>query len=56
MQDFKGLWKVSFLFLYLPEFIRNYFYDVIAKNRYKWFGKKEACMIPTPKLIAKFLK
>ena len=56
IQDFKGLWRVSFLFLYLPEFIRNYLYDVIAKNRYKWFGKKEVCMVPTPELIAKFLK
>ena len=56
IQDFEGLWRVSFLFLYFPEFIRNYFYDVIAKNRYKWFGKKEICMLPTPELIAKFLK
>jgi len=47
MQDFKGLWRISFLFLFIPEYIRNYLYDVIAKNRYQWFGKKEVCMIPT---------
>ncbi len=55
MQDFKGLWRISFLFLFIPEYIRNYLYDVIAKNRYQWFGKKEVCMIPTPELKAKFL-
>ena len=55
MQDFKGLWRISFLFLFIPEYVRNYLYDVIAKNRYQWFGKKEVCMIPTPELKAKFL-
>ena len=55
MQDFKGLWRISFLFLFIPEYIRNYLYDVIAKNRYQWFGKKEVCMIPTPESKAKFL-
>ncbi len=43
------------LFLIFPAFIRNWFYDYIAKNRYKWYGKKEACMIPTPELKSKFL-
>jgi predicted DCC family thiol-disulfide oxidoreductase YuxK len=42
-------------FLIVPAFIRNWVYDVIAKNRYKWFGKKESCWIPTPELKAKFL-
>lgn len=43
------------VFLIVPTFIRNWVYDYIAKNRYKWFGKKEACMIPTPELKNKFL-
>ncbi|MCK7590952.1 DCC1-like thiol-disulfide oxidoreductase family protein [Subsaxibacter sp. CAU 1640] len=42
-------------FLIVPAFIRNWVYDYIAKNRYKWYGKKEECMIPTPELKAKFL-
>jgi predicted DCC family thiol-disulfide oxidoreductase YuxK len=42
-------------FLGLPEGFRDMVYDLIAKNRYKWFGKKESCMIPTPELKAKFL-
>ncbi|WP_396150788.1 thiol-disulfide oxidoreductase DCC family protein [Flavobacterium sp.] len=33
----------------------NFVYDLIARNRYKWYGKKEECMIPTPELKAKFL-
>ena len=47
----------SWLFplLIFPAFMRNWVYDYIARNRYKWYGKKEACMIPTPKLKAKFL-
>ena len=43
------------VFFIVPAFIRNWVYDVIAKNRYKLFGKKEACMIPTPELKSKFL-
>ncbi|MCW9705648.1 thiol-disulfide oxidoreductase DCC family protein [Fodinibius salsisoli] len=39
----------------LPAFIRDWMYDGIAKNRYRWFGKRESCMVPTPELKAKFL-
>jgi len=44
------------VFLIVPAFIRNWVYDYIAANRYKWYGKKEECMIPTPELKAKFLE
>lgn len=43
------------IFLIIPAFIRNWVYDYIAKNRYRWYGKKEECMIPTPELKSKFL-
>jgi len=43
------------IFLIVPAFIRNWVYNFIAKNRYKWYGKKESCMIPTPELKAKFI-
>ncbi len=43
------------IFLIFPAFLRNVIYDYIARNRYKWYGKKESCMIPTPELKAKFL-
>tara|TARA_B110001454_G_scaffold123429_1_gene115203 strand:- start:768 stop:1184 length:417 start_codon:yes stop_codon:yes gene_type:complete len=55
MQDFKGIWSLSTIFLLLPEGFRNLIYDYIAKNRYNWFGKKENCMIPTLELKEKFL-
>jgi predicted DCC family thiol-disulfide oxidoreductase YuxK len=55
MKDFGGFWVLTQVFEILPTTIRDYFYDYIAKNRYKWFGKKESCMIPTPELKAKFL-
>ncbi len=47
--------NLAALFFIVPSFIRNGVYDYIAKNRYKWYGKKEACMIPTPELKSKFL-
>jgi predicted DCC family thiol-disulfide oxidoreductase YuxK len=42
-------------FLIFPAFLRNWVYDFIAENRYKWYGKKDNCMIPTPELKSKFL-
>jgi len=43
------------IFKILPSKFSNFIYDWIARNRYKWFGKKESCMIPTPELKSKFL-
>lgn len=43
------------VFLIVPKFIRDWFYNYVAKNRYKWYGKKEACMIPTPELKNRFI-
>ncbi|MBS9463427.1 thiol-disulfide oxidoreductase DCC family protein [Flagellimonas sp. 389] len=54
-QDFGGLWKVLAIFTWIPTSFRNVVYDFIARNRYRWFGRKDACMIPTPELQAKFL-
>lgn len=48
--------NVLTVFLVIPTFIRNWVYDFIARNRYKWYGKKDACMIPTPELKRKFLE
>ena len=53
--EFGGLWKALKIFEILPVSIRDVFYDFIAKNRYKWFGKEESCWIPTPELKAKFI-
>ena len=50
-----GLWKLTSVFKWIPKSIRDVIYDFVARNRYKWFGKQESCMIPTPELKAKFL-
>ncbi|MEP7164689.1 MAG: thiol-disulfide oxidoreductase DCC family protein [Ferruginibacter sp.] len=50
-----GSTRFLYGFIIVPPFIRNAVYDLIAKNRYKWFGKKEACMIPTAALRSRFL-
>lgn len=54
-QDLAAGWPLLSIFLIVPPFLRNWVYDFIARNRYKWFGKKDACMIPTPELKNKFL-
>lgn len=54
-RDLSGGYSLLKNFLFLPAGFRDLVYDFIANKRYKWFGKKESCMIPTPELKAKFL-
>lgn len=54
-KNMSGVWPLLYGLVIIPKFISNAVYDFIARNRYKWFGKKESCMIPTPELKAKFL-
>jgi predicted DCC family thiol-disulfide oxidoreductase YuxK len=49
-------WKWTQLFWIFPKFIRDAVYNFIAKNRYKWFGKREECMVPTAELKERFLE
>ena len=51
-----GLIKLFYGFIIIPKFIRDFVYDVIAKNRYKWFGIKQTCMVPTPEQRNRFLE
>lgn len=50
-----GLWSVLYIFKIIPPFLRDGIYTWVARNRYRWFGKKDACMIPTPELKSRFL-
>lgn len=50
-----GIFHLGTLFRILPTRFRNFLYDCIAKNRYKWFGKQKKCLVPTLELAAKFL-
>ncbi|MBW5448097.1 DUF393 domain-containing protein [Cohnella sp. CFH 77786] len=50
-----GLWKIGYLLLIIPSPMRDMVYNFIAKNRYKWFGKRDRCMIPTVEIRSRFL-
>jgi len=50
-----ALWPLLYIFILVPRPIRDYFYDIVAKNRYGWFGKREKCMVPNTKIESRFL-
>ncbi|HUR65326.1 MAG TPA: thiol-disulfide oxidoreductase DCC family protein [Chitinophagaceae bacterium] len=49
-------WKFLYGFIIVPKLIRDGVYNILARNRYKWFGKKDECMIPAPELKERFLE
>ncbi len=51
-----ALWPSLYGFIIVPKFLRDGIYKWIAKNRYKWFGKKDQCMIPGPEVRSRFLQ
>jgi len=52
----KGYRTMSRVLNLIPSGLRNIVYDFVARNRYRWYGKKDQCMLPTPELKAKFLE
>jgi predicted DCC family thiol-disulfide oxidoreductase YuxK len=50
-----GLWPLFYGFIIVPPIIRNFIYDWISRNRYRWFGVRQECMMPTPDMKARFL-
>jgi predicted DCC family thiol-disulfide oxidoreductase YuxK len=50
-----GVWPLVYIFKIVPRFLRNPVYNWIARNRYRWFGKKNECWLPTPDLRDRFL-
>ncbi|MEN8125014.1 MAG: DCC1-like thiol-disulfide oxidoreductase family protein [Bacteroidota bacterium] len=54
-KDLKPLWNYAFYLIYIPKSIRDRIYDLIAKNRYKWFGKKDNCTVNFPLYENRFL-
>ena len=50
-----GVWSLGYIFIIVPTVIRDWFYKLFAKYRYRLFGKKEVCMIPTPDVRERFL-
>jgi predicted DCC family thiol-disulfide oxidoreductase YuxK len=51
----RGVWKLFYAFIIVPSFIRNFIYDYIARNRYKWFGTLDNCFIPDESIKSRFL-
>jgi predicted DCC family thiol-disulfide oxidoreductase YuxK len=55
LRHLSGGWPLLYLFIILPAFFRDWVYDIIAKNRYRWLGQRESCLLPTPALKSRFL-
>ena len=51
-----GGYKLLFVFWIVPKPIRDFVYDYIARNRYKWFGQKDQCMLPNEAIKSRFLE
>ncbi|ANN35631.1 DUF393 domain-containing protein [Bacillus cereus] len=54
-KNLKGLWKFFGVFFLIPKPIRNLLYEKFARNRYKWFGKQDQCIIPSKDIRKRFL-
>ena len=52
---FRGMWKLLGALKIMPRPIRDWVYDFVARNRYRWFGQIDTCMAPTPELRARFI-
>jgi predicted DCC family thiol-disulfide oxidoreductase YuxK len=55
LKGLDGPWKLLYPLILVPKPLRDSIYRFVAKNRYKWFGKKEECMLPSPEMKKRFL-
>ena len=51
-----GFWPILGAFLFVPAFLRDFMYEILARNRYRWFGVLDACRVPTPEIRTRFLE
>jgi predicted DCC family thiol-disulfide oxidoreductase YuxK len=51
-----GVYALASVFRYVPRRVRDALYDFVAERRYRWFGKRERCMVPSPDLRSRFLE
>jgi predicted DCC family thiol-disulfide oxidoreductase YuxK len=54
LKELPGVWLLLSALIIIPPFIRNAVYNTIARNRYKWFGKKQECWLPSPETKDRF--
>jgi predicted DCC family thiol-disulfide oxidoreductase YuxK len=55
-RHFRGGWRLLGAIRFIPRAIRDWAYDRVAGNRYRWFGRSETCMVPTPELRSRFME
>jgi predicted DCC family thiol-disulfide oxidoreductase YuxK len=55
LKDLGGIWMLYFLFILIPVFIRDFFYNILARKRYQLFGRQKNCIVPTPDIKKRFL-
>jgi predicted DCC family thiol-disulfide oxidoreductase YuxK len=53
--DLGGGWRTLRLLLIVPAVIRDVVYEAVSRRRYRWFGERDACMVPTPEVMSRFL-
>ena len=56
LKELGGFWQSVFPLILVPKTIRDFCYDLVATRRYRIFGKKDACMTPTPEIKSRFLE
>lgn len=54
-RQLSGGWPLLYVFIIIPRFLRDMIYDLIAKNRYRWFGRQDACRMPSPDVQTRFI-
>ena len=55
LRELGGFWAFFYILIWVPRSLRDFIYDQIAKSRYKVFGRRDTCMVPTPEQSARFL-
>ncbi|MGI9553340.1 MAG: thiol-disulfide oxidoreductase DCC family protein [Thermodesulfobacteriota bacterium] len=55
LKELNGIWHFLYYFIFVPRPVRDTVYDIVAKYRYRWFGRQDECMVPTPDLKKRFL-
>jgi predicted DCC family thiol-disulfide oxidoreductase YuxK len=48
-------WPLAYALVAVPRPVRDWVYDIVARHRYQWFGRRDVCMVPTPALRDRFL-
>ena len=55
LKDIGGLWALLYAFIIVPRLLRDGVYNMVARYRYRIFGKRDTCMVPTPEIKKRFI-